>query len=65
MMKRILTTCLLAASTAVCANAHPGLPGHTHSPDEWPFPDVEWSMLAVASAAVFIAVYFALRLKRR
>ena len=56
----ILTSMTLVVSSA---HAHPGEPGHTH--DEWPFPEIEWSMVGIAAGLAAIGIGVALLAIRR
>ncbi|MGJ8657722.1 MAG: hypothetical protein ACSHX6_14840 [Akkermansiaceae bacterium] len=50
-----ITTAL--ALTAATLQAHPGHTDGPHSHDGWPFPDIKWSIILVASLVIAYAIY--------
>jgi hypothetical protein len=60
MMKRLLAISLISSATLITARAHPGHEGH----EDWPFPDIQWSMIAIGIGLLLVALY-SMRPKRR
>lgn len=62
-MKLPSTISITLTMTAISAQAHPGKPGHTH--DEWPFPEIEWSMVGIAAGVAAIGLGIVIHAARR